>query len=421
MQIRGLRVAVIVCLLVGLVGSASLFATDGYFSHGYGTAQKAMGGAGVALWFGPMDVATNPAATVFSGPGLDFGVAAFTPDRKYEVTGNPSGYPNTFGLAPGEVSSDSPWFANPHAALALKAGKSAMFGLAMYGNGGMNTDYNTKTFGNAPTGVNLIQMFFAPSYAVKLGEKHAVGASILLGYQRFEAKGLQAFSAFSSSPSTLSNNSVSGSLGYGVRVGYLGQLTPYLSVGASYQSRMKMGAFDGYSGLFAEKGGFDMPSNWVVGLAVKPTKRVALALDVQQIRYSEVKAIGNPMLPNLMTAALGTDNGAGFGWKDVTTVKTGVQYAGPAGYTLRAGYSFGKQPVPESEVLFNILAPGVVEHHVTFGMSKDLTAKGALNLAVMKALSKSVTGSNPLEVPGRQQIKLTMSEWEFELGYTMKF
>jgi long-chain fatty acid transport protein len=182
-----------------------------------------------------------------------------------------------------------------------------------------------------------------------------------------------------------------------------------------------MGTLDGYSGLFAEKGGFDIPSNWVVGVAIKPTPKLAVALDVQGIRYSEVKSIGNPMLPNLMTAALGTDNGAGFGWNDMTTVKAGVQYIGSSGWTMRGGYSYGKQPVPESEVLFNILAPGVISQHVTFGLSKDVSAKGTFNLSVMKALSNSVSGNNPLEVPGRQQVKLTMSEWEFELGYTIKF
>lgn len=408
-------------MLASASGPVTLYATDGYFSHGYGTAQKGMAGAGVALWFGPMDVATNPAASIFAGPGLDIGAAGFTPDRRYLVEGNPTGYPGTFGLAPGEVASGSPWFANPHAALALKAGRNGMFGLAMYGNGGMNTNYAARTFGNTPTGVNLIQMFFAPSYAVKIGEKHAIGASLLLGYQRFEAKGLQAFAGYSSAPKNISDNGVSSSVGAGVRIGYLGQLSSAVSVGASYQTRLKMGKLDGYSGLFAQQGGFDIPSNWVVGVAIKPTPRVALALDVQGIRYSEVASIGNPMLPNLMSSPLGAANGAGFGWKDMTMVKTGVQYSGPAGWTLRGGYSYGAQPVPESEVLFNILAPGVIEHHVTAGLTKELGPKKAFHASIMRALSTSVTGTNPLEVPGRQKITLTMSQWEFELSYSVKF
>ena len=286
----------------------------------------------------------------------------------------------------------------------------------------MNTTYEQRVFGgSSPTGINLSQMFFAPNVSVKIGEKHAIGAAVLLAYQRFDAKGLEAFSMFSSAPTKVTNNSPSNAFGGGVRVGYLGQISPFLSVGASYQSKVKMGKFDAFSGLFAEQGGFDIPSNWVVGVAIRPTPSVDVAIDVQGVRYSEVKSVGNPMLPNLMSAPLGADNGAGFGWADMTTVKLGLQYRGTHGFTWRGGYSYGKQPVREAEVMFNILAPGVVEQHVTFGLSKAVGERSAFNMSVMRALSNSVSGPNPLEVPNRQQITLTMSQWEFEFGYSVKF
>ncbi len=82
---------------------------------------------------------------------------------------------------------------------------------------------------------------------------------------------------------------------------------------------------------------------------------------------------------------------------------------------------YGAQPVPASEVMFNILAPGVVEHHATFGLSKEIGAGRAVNLAITRAFSQSVTGTNPLELPGRQQITLTMSQWDVEVGYSLKF
>ncbi len=415
----------LVALLAGLLAvamPASLMATDGYFSHGFGTEQKGMAGAGVALWFGPMDAATNPAAGVFSGPGLDFGAAAFNPNRDFQVTGTPSGYPGTFGLAPGRVTSGSKWFALPHAAVTWKLNPTTAFGVALYGNGGMNTTYDASVFGGSvPTGVNVMQVFVAPNVSKKFAGRHAVGASLLLAYQRFDARGLQAFSMFSSAPDKLTNNSPANAFGVGVRVGYLGQLSRYLSVGASYQSRTKMTKFDNFSGLFAEHGGFDIPSNWVVGIAVKPAPVVDIAVDLQQVRYSEVKSIANPLLPNLMTAQLGDDNGAGFGWRNMTTLKTGAQYRGAHGFTWRGGYSYGRQPVPSSEVLFNILAPGVVEQHVTFGLSKEIGERKAINLAIMRALPHTISGPNPLEAPGQQQIALSMNQWEYEVSYSVKF
>jgi hypothetical protein len=40
---------------------------------------------------------------------------------------------------------------------------------------------------------------------------------------------------------------------------------------------------------------------------------------------------------------------------------------------------------------------------------------------VIRAFSKTVTGPNPLEVPGKQTISLTMDQWDFELGFSFGF
>jgi long-chain fatty acid transport protein len=122
-----------------------------------------------------------------------------------------------------------------------------------------------------------------------------------------------------------------------------------------------------------------------------------------------------------MSSPLGTDGGAGFGWNDVTTVKAGLQWRAGKTWTWRAGYSIGDQPIPTSETLFNILAPGVVEQHLTAGFSREVGKGKAFHLSIMRALKGEVSGSNVLEAPGRQQIKLSMSQWEFEAGYSVRF
>ena len=394
-------------------------ATNGYFAHGYGTHYKGIAGAGVALHLDSLAAATNPAATAFLGDRFDVSLSAFSPDRYYTVSGNPSGYPGTFGLTPGEVRSDSRLFPVPALAGSWKAGEKGAFGVAVYGNGGMNTNWPTATFyAGSPTGVNLDQMFVAPTYAYKLGDKHALGVSAIGALQWFKAEGVGSFADFSSDPSNLSDKGYAYAFGAGLRVGYLGEWSRYLSVGASYQTKVAMGAFDEYAGLFAEQGGFDVPANWTGGVALHPTPDVDLAVDVQQVLYSKVASVGNPLLPNLMQAPLGADGGAGFGWKDVTTVKAGLQVRAGDGWTLRGGYSHCGQPVSGSEVLFNILAPGVVENQVTVGFSKVLGDTQEISVAVMRAFEKKVKGPNPLEVPGLQSIELRMSEWDFEIGWS---
>jgi long-chain fatty acid transport protein len=396
-------------------------ATDGYFSLGYGTASKGLAGAGVAYPTGTLSPATNPAGLAFVTNEYDLGLSFFSPDREFTVTGAPSGYPGTFGLAPGTVRSDTRLFLVPSLGARWVLGKDDAFGVAIYGNGGMNTTYRSRVFGFDPTGVDLGQFFVALTWSHKFGENHAVGLSPIVGWQRFKAYGLAAFSPYSADAAKLTDNGYSTSFGIGARAGYQGNLAPWISVGASYQTKVAFGKLGDYAGLFAGQGTFDVPPTWTAGIALHPTASVTVAVDVQRIYFSQVKSVGNPLLPNLATARLGDDGGAGFGWRDSTFWKIGLEWKAIPSLTLRAGYATGTQPIPESEVLFNILAPGVIEQHATIGVGYELSKGNVLNLAVTRAFSKTVTGPNPLEAPGRQTISLTMDQWDVELGFAFGF
>ena len=415
------RATHVLTALTAVLIALPAFATDGYFSNGYGVQHKGMAGAGVALAFEPMSAATNPAALGFLDSQMEVGVAWFSPDRDYTVTGSPSGYPGTFGLMPGKVVSGSKSFFIPDVGVTWRLRDSLAFGLTLYGNGGMNTDYQAPTFGSSPTGVDLSQAFVGATLAWKPAENQSLGITGLFGYQRFKATGLGAFAPFSSDGADLSDRGYDSSTGYGLRVGWQGRFGRVFKAGLSYQTKMRMGSFKKYAGLFAEQGGFDIPANWTAGIAFQPADTFTLALDVQKVEYSGVKSVGNPFLPNVMTARLGDDGGAGFGWRDMTVTKLGMAWNATPEWTLRAGYSYGRQPIPDSEVLFNILAPGVVEQHATLGTTYSSPAGHTFSLSVMRALGKTVTGPNPLEAPGQQQISLHMTQWEVEAGYGFRF
>jgi len=408
-------------LLFGFAAGTA-YATNGYFANGYSIESKAMGGAGVALPQGSLDASMNPASMVFVGKRLDFGLSVFNPNRKYDVKGNPSGFPGTFGLAPGQVKSDSEWFVVPSVGFNWQLDDKNSLGISIYGNGGMNTDYDERTFGgSSPTGVDLMQLFIAPTYARKITAHHAIGITPIFAYQSFESQGLEAFQFFSNSPSKLTNNGHEGSYGYGARIGYLGEIFPFLNIGAAYQTKIYMSELDDYEGLFAEKGDFDIPATWTVGIALKAAEGITFLADLQRIYYNDVDSIGHPLLPNLTPGSLGRDNGPGFGWDDITILKFGVQWQSSKDWIWRAGYSIGEQPISQSDVLFNILAPATIKNHATFGVTKKIGDHQEFKFALMHAFTHSVSGPNPLEAPGQQTIKLTMDQWEFSLGYAWKF
>ncbi|MGE0372511.1 MAG: OmpP1/FadL family transporter [Gammaproteobacteria bacterium] len=419
--------------LAALLAAGDAAATNGYFSHAYSIKEKGLAGAGAALAQDSLAAATNPAGMIDVGNRIDAGVALFSPHRSYTVSGAPSGAPNSFGLTPETVDSDSEYFLIPHFGWNRMLDDDRALGVSVYANGGMNTDWpdsaggGAGTYfggffgGEAETGVDLAQLFVNLSYAQRLNDSTAWGLSPILAYQRFEATGLAAFGAqgFSSDPDNLTDNGHDSSFGYGARIGITSELQPGLTLGAAYQTEMQMDEFDKYRGLFAEQGGFDIPATMTLGLAWETSPATTLLLDVQRIWYSDIKSVGAPMLPNLQTAQLGNDGGAGFGWEDVTVIKLGYQWVRDGDWTWRVGYSRCDQPIPESEVLFNILAPGVMEQHLTAGFTRRLGDAGEWSLAAMYAPEEEVSGANPLD-PG-QRITLRMDEWELAASYAWKF
>ncbi len=401
------------------IAAGGAWATNGHFSDGIGTKNKGLAGTGVALALDSYAAGINPGAMVFVGTRWDIGVAIFNPNREYTVTGNPSGFPGTFGLAPGTIESDSRVFLIPAIGANLMLSQNMSLGLSMYGLGGMNTNYDFPTFGFTPTGVDFAQLFMAPTFSMKLAENHAVGVSLDLSYQRFLAEGLFAFAPFSRQPANLTNNGHEGSFGVGVKLGYLGNLSEHFSLGGSYQTKTSMDKFDAYAGLFAQQGDLNTPATWTAGVAIKPNSTVTIAVDVQQILYNDINAIHDPFSPAALQSGilLGDDNGSGFGWDDMTIVKFGTQIESKSGWTWRAGFSHGNQPIPESQVLFNILAPAVIQNHLAFGFTKQFESGKEISFALTRAFSNSVVGPNPLEVPGTQTIELKMNQWDFDVSF----
>ncbi len=482
-----LCVAVMAVFMLSLIYAPDANATDGYFSNGIGTKSKGMAGAGIAFHKGPFGAALNPAGLAFLDKkwSVEVSVGLFNPNRKYTVTGaattpdkwgymGPDGFVNdprfmAFGLAEGTVESDKKYFVIPAVAFSYKIGEKHNLGFNFYGNGGMNTTYETKTYYSAiidsfgdplptgqpnpmtnvtqPTGVNLQQMFISLTYAIQLG-KHSIGVSPVFVYQTFEATGLQAFRdmGMAGSPQLtqmlgtpnrmdyVTNNGVDNSTGFGVKIGYQGELFDGFRLGASWQPKIKMSKLDKYAGLFAEEGGFDIPCNWQAGVSYTIDEKVTIMFDVKQIMYSKVKSIANPMKPEEMMpmvptvpaepgmlfqpnpnwVPLGDENGAGFGWEDMTVFKLGVEVACVKTWQFRTGFSYGTNPIQESEVMFNILAPAVNDMHFSLGFTKEIKDH-ALNFAVTHAMNNKVSGPNPFDPA--QTIDLEMNQWEFELGF----
>jgi long-chain fatty acid transport protein len=416
-----MRKTLLAAAIAAALAPGVALATTGYFAHGYGIKAKSMGGVGIALPQDALAAASNPAGIAWIGNRIDLGADLFIPDRGASIVGSGAGADGTYD------GNDTKSFLIPEFGYNRVINPNLTFGVAVYGNGGMNTDYKTNPFaafgGTGSAGVDLMQLFIAPTVAWKSGS-HSFGASLNLAYQRFKAEGIQGFAGFSASSGNVSNNGYDDSTGFGVRVGWTGQVSPAVTLGATYQSKTKMSEFDKYSGLFANQGDFDIPENYGAGIAVKASPKLTVAADVLRINYNDIPAVGNSAdcLFVTGTCQLGSTNGAGFGWQNTTVYKIGVAYELKPGTTLRAGYVTLDQPIPASQTFFNILAPGVVEDHLTLGLTMEMSKTSELSFMYMHAFEKKVNGSGSIPAGfGGGEANLRMSQDSFGVAYGWKY
>lgn len=377
-----------------LLTAHSAGATDGYFAHGYGVKSQGMGGVGVALPQDALAAATNPAGMGLIGNRTDFGITWFRPQRETEIVGN--AFPGVDGKY---VANGTENFLIPEFGYNRDITAEFSLGVSVYGNGGMNTDYNRAIalLGTSKAGIDMAQLFIAPTIAWKVTPNHTIGASLNLAYQRFEARGLENFTAFSVAPNNVTNKGHDSSTGLGFRLGWIGKMNDVVTLGATYQAKTRMSRFNKYRGLFAEGGDFDIPENYAIGMAINASPALTLAADVERINYSDVDSVGNASLSHLFAGhLLGSANGPGFGWRDVTVVKLGASYAYSPQLTLRAGYNHSSQPIRRTETLFNVLAPGVVQDHITLGATYILPNQSELSFAYMHAFEQKVRGEQSI-------------------------
>lgn len=451
--------------IYALFSSTSASATNGYFTHGIGPASKAMAGAGDARPSMAIDAANNPASGALLEDSTDAGLGLFAPYREYSVSdsmANGQGGAFTLQRSPetvaGTVKSERNLFPIPHFAKNWRLSSDSAVTLAFYGRGGMNTTYRTGaatfdpdgpgpapvmtlegTFGAGNAGVNLSQAFLELAYSTQVGDL-TLGIAPVLAYQMFEAEGLATFTPYTETyvnallssgqgapVENLSNRDTDSSYGFGVKLGAIWSLNDDLNLSLAYASKIGMTEFDDYSDLFAESGGFDIPSNIRVGASYRATESWTINADIERTYYSDVASVSNPSAnvfacPTAgqggtdVSSCLGGDNGFGFGWQDITTYQMGFAWQQSADRVIRFGYSVGDQPIKASDVLINTLAPGVIEQHLTAGFTQTLSSGNRVSLALMYAFENSVRG--PSLFDPTQTIELSMDQFELEFSYS---
>ena len=433
-----IRPLTLLALVTGIMLAPSVRAGGGYFALGYGPAARQMAGATTAYTADAYAGASNPAKWLAAGNRVDIGAEFFLPYRRVEREGSNSVYDFA-------TTSSRDLFVIPEAAMSRRLTERLAWGVTLYGNGGLNTTYRgdngvpgsnaaPATCGTRPAnfllgcgklGLDIMQLVIAPGLAYQVAPGQVLGIAPLLTVQRFKAYGLQSFAAFSEHPTDVTNRGYDWALGIGVRVGWVGDITPWLKLGAAYASRVYMQEFEQYDGLLAA-GGLDIPENFSVGLAFTPTARALFTFDYQRINFGGVRADANGVLNSLLdprTHALGSRHGSGLNWGDQDNFRFGLGYALMPSLWLRGGYAYGERPQRDDgidSVTLNMLTPNAI-HQVSAGLTWQPHAGHELHLSYSHFIAATYGGPSAtalLGIGGTERVKARVNT--VMLGWSWK-
>jgi len=446
-------------LLAGLCCTGSIQANNGMNPHGYGTKNKAMGGAGIAFPRDAAAVINNPATAVAVAGKMQAGISVYHARMNYYSTeSDKNGEDGAFTIGPNEIDGEKKYLLQPYFAESVRLQENSAVAVSLYTRAGMNTQYRggtatfdpdrdgpepvqtlPGTFGDGDTRWKMYQTLLDMTYARQVSEKVSLGITGVLAAQKFRMEGVQSWAPLTQTyaisggevmPDDLSGNSNDWTYGAGLKVGLHAQWTETISFGLMYQSKIFMGKHKDYSDLLTDNGSLDIPANLKAGFTWQPLDVLAFSLDFERIFNSDVDALGNSLeglfeCPTAgrggtdLSACLGGRNGAGLGWESMNIYKIGGSWSITDKWTLLAGFSVASQPIDLSQTTNNIMTPYLAEAHYTFGFTYTLDSGADVNFSA--AYSEEESQGSPNAFDPSQTIKIESDQFDFEVSYSYRF
>jgi long-chain fatty acid transport protein len=143
------------------------------------------------------------------------------------------------------------------------------------------------------------------------------------------------------------------------------------------------------------------PQSFGFGASYIASESIMLGMDIEWLNWAKAFDKMTIKLTNGNNSNINTmlGNSGAFSldfpmnWKNTVIVKLGGEYKASKALTLRLGYAYGSNPVPESTV-FPVF-PAIVDQHITAGASYKVSVPLTVHAAFETALNKSETAANP--------------------------
>jgi len=345
--------------------------------HGFGPINSAMGGAGTAF------------------PNESLGALAFNPALISGVKGNQLSFSTevfkdgiqihtTAGLLSGDAEPTSHLNIAPAFGwMSRKPDSKMSIGFGLIATAGFGTDYPQDNdsvlfaqpphgFGRIWTSLTVTKIPLALAYQVT--PKLSLGASFNTYVGQFSVAPLP-HKDFDEQPNRdrwyPEAGKASQKFAFAGQFGFHFQATPLLSLGGSITTKQNFSPYEWNSTVadpsssnygLDRKLAYDLDGPLVVswGVALTPGHKTQIALDGMFTKYEGVAGFGS--VGGIVDRIVYP-----FGWRNVWTVKAGVQHAASEKLTLRVGYNYSQMPLRPEVVLSATGAPATFQHHLCGG------------------------------------------------------
>lgn len=408
---------------VGFAGSA--FATNGMNLEGYGPIATGMGGASMAYDNGNAAMMNNPATLGLAGDGsrLDVALGFLGPNVKNVTSGEKSGGDAYFMPAIG-------W---------TKKSGNLTYGVGMFGQGGMGTEYNLSLdmlqTGEGERSELGVGRLMAP-IAYNVNDKLTIAGSLDFVWAMLDLKMAMPIANMAGliTPTGAGNGTLTGALnalalggydnarldfsagndytgkarGYGFagKLGFAYKLSPMVSIGGTYHTKTNLGDLEtgttGASMIVTDTGGnptqtvpgkisvrdFQWPETYGIGVSIQATPSLLVAADYKRINWKDVMknfTMTYSALGDSITFALPQN------WDDQNVFQIGLSYKATGSLTLRAGVSLSDNPIPDATMHY--LFPAIEKNHYTAGLGYAFDASSDLNFSLQFAPKVTQTNS----------------------------
>lgn len=441
--------------LCALLAAGTAHATNGMLMEGYGPISTGMGGASQAIDHGNAGMAQNPATLGMMADGtsrLDVAFGILGPDVSSSMMG--------MNAESGGTSYLMPAFGY------TKRNGAYTYGIGMFAQGGMGTEYAADTFMSSPNLLGISSGIDSRSelgvgnvifpVAYQVNPNLTVGATLKFMWSSLDMKmtasrddldrmmrasGVAPTGAFASPQmqqamananwaniSFSDNNDFTGaakSTGFGAALGATYKVNKDVMVGASYQFKSALGDMETGStaaSMSIDGGGpamngqitvidFQMPSVFAVGTSWQLSPAILLAADLKYIGWAD----SMKSFQMRFDSAMGSANFAmDQNWEDQTVLNLGMAWKTNDKLTLRAGLNLADNPIPDTYV--NPLFPATVKNHVTLGLGYKVSEAGDFNMAVTMAPKVTVTNSS-----GQAPVEISHAQTNWQFMYSHRF